>query len=248
VSQWRLIVDPPAAGAWNMAVDEVLLDWAAASGGCCLRLYRWEEATLSLGYFQQYADRAGHAPSLDCPVVRRASGGGAILHDADWTYSVALSASHPLAVHRLYLYRAIHTALVDLLAEYGLRASLCSPSDRGPTPAPFLCFQRRSEGDVLVAGHKVAGSAQRRREGAVLQHGSVLLARSPAAPELHGVKDLLGTELDESRFGAEWLQRLTSVLNIPREMGSLTDVEKQQAQAIVALKYGCSEWTRSRGR
>ena len=74
--QCRLMIDPPGAGAWNMAVDEMLLEWAAAQRGCCLRFYSWREATLSLGYFQEYRDRAGHGPSRKCPVVRRLTGGG----------------------------------------------------------------------------------------------------------------------------------------------------------------------------
>ncbi len=91
----RLLIDPPGAGAWNMAVDEMLLEWSAAQGGCCLRLYGWREATLSLGYFQEYADRAGHGPSRNCPVVRRLTGGGAIVHDAELTYSLVVPGGHP---------------------------------------------------------------------------------------------------------------------------------------------------------
>ena len=81
-----LLLDPPASGAWNMAVDEVLWRWSAAAGRCCWRFYRWEEPTLSLGYFQSYDDRARHAASQGCPVVRRPSGGGAIVHDKEKGY------------------------------------------------------------------------------------------------------------------------------------------------------------------
>src|SRR5262245_57717493 len=90
MSEIRLLSDPPAPGAWNMAVDEVLLTAAAASGQATLRFYTWNEPTLSLGYFQAAADRQQHAASLACTLVRRASGGGAILHDRELTYSVAL--------------------------------------------------------------------------------------------------------------------------------------------------------------
>src|SRR5262245_32066382 len=85
----RLIIDPPQKGAWNMAVDQALLESAAASGGVALRFYQWSEPTLSLGYFQPIAARSEHPPSLHSPVVRRASGGGAILHDRELTYSIA---------------------------------------------------------------------------------------------------------------------------------------------------------------
>src|SRR6188474_2624923 len=86
----RLIVDPPASGAWNMAVDEALLETAAISGLATLRFYTWQEPTLSLGYFQSAVDRDHHPDGRDCPLVRRASGGGAIIHDRELTYSIAL--------------------------------------------------------------------------------------------------------------------------------------------------------------
>src|SRR4051794_22517252 len=93
----RLIVDSPADGAWNMALDEALLIDAETSGVASLRFYSWREPTLSLGYFQRHTDRAGHAASAGCLLVRRASGGGAILHDRELTYSIALPQAHPLA-------------------------------------------------------------------------------------------------------------------------------------------------------
>ena len=83
----RVIVDPPADGAWNMAVDEALL-LSDERTGLTIRFYQWEEPTLSLGYFQSLAEREQHPPSVDCPMVRRASGGGAILHDRELTYSM----------------------------------------------------------------------------------------------------------------------------------------------------------------
>ncbi|HEV3137038.1 MAG TPA: hypothetical protein VGZ26_04025, partial [Pirellulales bacterium] len=72
----RLIEDPPAGGAWQMAVDEVLLESAVADGGCALRFYGWSEPTLSLGYFQDYRERMTHFPSRSCVAVRRQTGGG----------------------------------------------------------------------------------------------------------------------------------------------------------------------------
>ncbi len=91
-SSFLLLLDPPAPGAWNMAVDEALLEDAALERRCWLRFYRWQEPTLSLGYFQSYADRRQHPASSGCPAVRRTSGGGAILHDAEVTQG---SGFHP---------------------------------------------------------------------------------------------------------------------------------------------------------
>ena len=191
-----------------MAVDEALLE-AAAEGQGTLRFYRWSEPTLSLGYFQQYPDRWQHEPSRQCAVVRRASGGGAILHDIELTYSLAVPAAHPLAADRLGCYRAMHAALVEALADWGVQAVVLQQADKeSHHRQPFLCFQRRAPGDVLVDGVKIAGSAQRRCRGAVLQHGSVLLGRSAAAPELPGLANLSGKQVDHRQLLDAWLQRL----------------------------------------
>ena len=87
---FRWMWDEPASGAWNMALDEALLESAGDDPMATLRFYRWSEPTLSLGYFQRSAERAAHIASRDCPLVRRASGGGAILHDAELTYSLTI--------------------------------------------------------------------------------------------------------------------------------------------------------------
>ena len=127
---FRLLLDPPAPGAWNMAVDETLLEAAAAEGQCTLRFYQWAEPTLSLGYFQPYADRDRHAASRRCAVVRRASGGGAILHDFDVTYSLAVHDRHPLAIDRLRTYQVVHRALIEVLSQWGIEASMfAKPAD-----------------------------------------------------------------------------------------------------------------------
>ena len=94
----------------------------------CLRFYGWSEPTLSLGYFQTYADRKEHPPSLPCAAVRRLTGGGAILHDAELTYSIVLPGSHPLAARRDELYRAIHGCLIEALGHFGITARLCEAS------------------------------------------------------------------------------------------------------------------------
>ena len=267
---FRLLLDPPAPGAWNMAVDEALLEAAAADGQCTLRFYQWAEPTLSLGYFQTYADRDCHAASRQC--AGGASGKRRRGHPARFrvTYSLAVPDRHPLAIDRLRTYQVVHNALIEVLSQWGIEASLfvvdakkltggddvgrrpsrssspghrpggpdqsyppigltgqefseplarwadntgstapitpgrCpglgEPSSFGAVRQPFLCFQRRAPGDVLVAGEKVAGSAQRRCRGAVLQHGSVLLARSPAAPELLGLKELAAKTIPVEEF------------------------------------------------
>jgi lipoyl(octanoyl) transferase len=242
-----------------MAVDEALLEAAAAEAQCTLRFYQWAEPTLSLGYFQAYADRSQHEASRRSAVVRRASGGGAIMHDFDVTYSLAVPERHPLAADRLGTYRVVHDALVEVLADLGIEASLfdCGTPGHGcgsegaplqPTSRrqPFLCFQRRAPGDVLVKGEKVAGSAQRRCRGAVLQHGSVLLARSPAAPELDGLKELAAATILVEEFIQAWLEKLSPALGIAWQRGNLFEEHRRRASHLAAEKYQSAAWINAR--
>jgi len=243
-----------------MAVDEALLE-SATDGQCALRFYRWEEPTLSLGYFQEYADRQRHPASEHCPVVRRTSGGGAILHDIELTYSIAVPSSHPLAINRLKFYQTVHAALIATLAQWGIEATMFVSPDRTlaedtpsaplPRPAdrqPFLCFERRSPGDVLVGGVKVAGSAQRRCRGAVLQHGSVLLAQSAAAPELKGLKELTATTVTAEELIQGWLAKLAESLAITWRSGGLSDRDLRRGIAMATEKHTSACWIKSRGR
>lgn len=248
MTECRLLIDPPAPGAWNMAVDEVLLGWAAAEGRCGWRFYRWSEPTLSLGYFQDYRERLTHPASGRCAVVRRASGGGAILHDAELTYGFVIPLGHPLARQRRTLYEAIHSTLIAVLGEWGIAARLCEPQEPAAAGQPFLCFQRRAPGDVVVGDVKVAGSAQRRNAGAVLQHGSLLLGRSPAAPELPGLGELLAHAVDGGEFQQRWLSKIAACLGLVWRPEPLGRAERQQAEELVRTKYGAATWVRDRGR
>jgi lipoate-protein ligase A len=249
-----------------MAVDEMLLEWAAEHGGCAWRFYRWSEPTLSLGYFQDYGDweKWGQAPrgNLSAPcsdpaarsqspffqgyaLVRRLTGGGAILHDAELTYSLVVHAGHPLAARRESLYDAVHQSLIGTLAGFGVGAALCEPAGR-PAAEPFLCFERRAPGDVLAGRIKIAGSAQRRRRGAVLQHGSVLLRRSPAAPELPGLEDVSGVAIPVARLSEAWLAELVGRLGISWRPDPLTEAERCRAAALAEGRYAAVAWTKHR--
>ena len=131
----RLLLDPATGGAWQMAVDEVLLETAASGGGASLRFYEWAEPTLSLGYFQQFDERSTHRATRDCPLVRRQTGGGAILHDSELTYSLALPTDRGQIGVAARLYDVVHTALLDVLAGLGVEARLAGKS---PPPARSL--------------------------------------------------------------------------------------------------------------
>jgi len=249
----RLLHDPPARGSWNMAVDEALLESAAATGKPTIRFYEWSEPTLSLGYFQVAADRRQHPPSRDCPLVRRASGGGAILHDRELTYCVIMpQRPGDLAVARKLL-DACHETLIAALAELGVHAALYStvqscnnPADSAAAAEPFLCFQRRSCTDIVCGEAKIVGSAQRRRRGAVLQHGSILLARSRCAPELPGIEELTGRAIDSACLARCWIARLKARLHVSPGEGALSADEKVRATALEEGTFAAAEFTERR--
>jgi lipoyl(octanoyl) transferase len=283
----RLIVDPPLDGAWNMGFDEALLEQAADAGTATLRFYQWQEPTLSLGYFQAYDERDTHAESRQAAVVRRQSGGGALMHDRELTYSISLPADHPLARQSPQLYDVVHRSLINLLAAEGIVAALhresvggvsdadsASPHklaqssesnreqsslpQRSGSPAaeePFLCFARRTSADIVlptaVAAEppvKIVGSAQRRRRGAVLQHGSVLLDRSPAAPELAGIEQIAGRAIPPGWFVEHWAPALAHALELELQPFVPSDDEEvmKRAAQLRTEKYAASAWTRRR--
>lgn len=248
----RLIIDPPAEGSWNMAVDEALLESAAATGQITLRFYEWSPATLSLGYFQAADDRRLHPPSLECPLVRRSTGGGAILHDRELTYSLIVPINGRFNAEASAYYDALHETLVETLAQFDVQASLYRTTHREGSKVverpeePFLCFQRRAVGDVVAGGLKVAGSAQRRHRGTLLQHGSVLLRTSAHAPELPGISDLAGREIELEDLRFRWLRGIAARLELELESYSLTPDERRLAQQVQEAKFGSADWTRKR--
>jgi lipoate-protein ligase A len=244
----RLIFDAPADGAWNMALDEALLESAGGAGqGGCLRFYAWHVPTVSLGYFQHCADRHTHEASRCCPLVRRATGGGAIVHDRELTYSYTTSVGTHVGSELSALYEAFHTTLVDELARRGVAARLCrTPPKRPRKEEPFLCFQRRAERDVLVGDAKIAGSAQRRHRGTLLQHGSVLLCRSSAAPELEGIAELSSVEIDPMELAACWAERVASSLGLTLRPATASAHELAAAGRVRLAQFANPNWTNRR--
>lgn len=226
-----------------MAVDEALMVSAAEKNLVTLRLYRWEVPTLSLGYFQKSAARSDHHASHDCPLIRRASGGGAIIHDHELTYSLAVPTEQRLSRDHFDLYLKMHEVVIEALRPWGIEASLCrNPPRLKRDDEPFLCFQRRSEGDVLVGGDKICGSAQRRGDGALLQHGSLLLKRSDSAPELEGIEDL-GRNCVQTRLLVESLiQGVSTSFGISFRRQSLANDEIATANRLKEGRFATKKW------
>ena len=229
-----------------MAVDESLLESTSQSGDSALRFYQWSVPTLSLGYFQPLDDRRQHADSAQCPVVRRTTGGGAIVHDDELTYSLSLPRNASSARTTGQLYLCVHEALIAALEELGVGANIHDSFGSTPKHPPFLCFERRASTDVLVKRHKIAGSAQRRREAAVLQHGSILLGRSAAAPQLPGIHEISGLNLTADDLTSMLLAHLSRNLSMSFEQGELSGAELRRAGEIEHNRYLASDWTNRR--
>jgi lipoate-protein ligase A len=272
VAEIRFIVDPPTPGAQNMAVDEALLLDAVESGIATLRFYAWSEPTLSLGYFQRFEDRYSHPTSRQCTIVRRQTGGGAILHDRELTYSVTLPARHALARESESLYAAVHEAFIaelnPLVATANLPWHLVRHDHKSTLPAskePFLCFQRRARGDVLLVPSasadnphlattqnssstaKILGSAQRRFRGAILQHGSLLLEKSPQSPELPGWRDITDIDILSEHLIDGLTVRLANVFGALNLLPPTSSRELQsKAEQIANRKYRSGAWTKRR--
>lgn len=218
---WR---DAPARGPENMARDEALASEAERRGEVLLRLSTWDRPEVSLGAFQPLAAARGHEGFAGLPIFRRPSGGGAIVHGSDLTLAIAVPRSHPRAATPQALYDLVHDSLVGELRSRGVPAE----RSRGAPDLDerLLCFERRALGDVVVTRHtdggddKVFGSAQRRLRGAVLQHGSLLVASNdlvPAVARHPGLADLApqaGPWTLEAGIGVVdgWLDRIADRL------------------------------------
>jgi lipoate-protein ligase A len=241
-----LIIDDPAPGPWNMAVDQAILDSVQAGGPAVLRFYRWDRATLSFGYFQGCGERLGHAASSQIPVVRRSSGGGAIVHDCELTYS--LSVPVRASVHRqtTRIYRLVHDAIIAAADDFGIRLERFADTGRSPTrnsEQPFLCFQRRTDDDLILAGYKVVGSAQRRASRAVLQHGSILIEASPHAPELPGMNQFMAKPIDSTSLVHRIANQIAERIALQWRPATLPQSVIEAAGGIRDQRFGAESWT-----
>lgn len=173
--RWRLLFVPQRCGAENMARDVALKARAAKTSETVFSIYSWERPTLSFGrnqtaaglYDRERIRRAG----ID--VVRRPTGGRAILHDREVTYSVTAPLDDAASLRETYT--RINHILLDGLARLGVGAEVAGRSQRADAPGVRPCFETPSEGELAAAGRKLVGSAQWRDSGALLQHGSILV-------------------------------------------------------------------------
>ncbi len=255
-TEGRLLSLRTGGPAENMAIDQALLESIAGMSQPILRFYTWSEPTLSLGYFQKIGDRQGHEESRHLAGVRRATGGGAIVHHHELTYSLVMPDAETLTGPRVDLYRQMHHAVVRTLSEFGIRAVPFRATGRASMEARrskrgenadrsknrFLCYQRRTDEDLIVCGYKVLGSAQRKTQAGVLQRGSLMLRTSPWAPQLPGIFELTSIPIPLGRFAGRLAVILGEELSIDWIAGEISAAEHRRASAIAAQKFATSQW------
>ncbi len=264
---WRLIVDPARDGAANMAIDEAIL-MAVGRGDVppTLRLYRWEPACLSLGYSQ-------HANDVDMEriaargwhVVRRQTGGRAILHTDELTYSVTLPIVHPLVTGTIVdSYRRLSGALMAAVQQIGLDTRADKRTEGAKAAGP-VCFEVPSDYEITAGGKKLVGSAQVRKQDAALQHGTLPLygnvtricdalvfpdetARDTAKDRVVRRATTLSAALDRD---VTWDQAAQAVrdafaerFSLALEETRLTLDEARCAEELRLARYTADEWNR----
>lgn len=268
-SSWRIIRTPPASGPWNMSVDESLLESCLRrSSPPVLHLYSWQPACLSLGFSQPFSDVNRDAiQEKGWGIVRRPTGGRAILHVDELTYSICGLLSEPaFSGTLLESYSRLSRALQHALNLLGVQTSASEqyPLPEGVQPKGPVCFEVPSNYEITAHGRKLIGSAQARRKDALLQHGALPLtgdltritqalvyaddsARQIAAQRLLHRAATLETitqkvfTWDETAEAFE--QAFSQVFAVILEPSSLTSEEEELAQHLLQTKYNHPSWT-----
>ncbi|MDE0181251.1 MAG: biotin/lipoate A/B protein ligase family protein [Caldilineaceae bacterium] len=272
---WRLIIEEsPRSGAANMALDEAIAE-AAADGAVppSLRFYRWHLPTVSLGRHQKAADvDEAQLATRGYDLVRRTTGGRAILHTDELTYSVAGPVADPLMAGGVMdAYLRFSNALLSGLEVLGLVANKAGARTRTPRDLSAVCFEAPSAYEITAGGLKLMGSAQSRRKGYVLQHGSLplwgditrlvdVLAVSPAEKErLRHQLPRLATTLAEAlevphdseslafqRVAAAMAEGFASALEIDLQPGTISARELRRSAELIRTRFADPAWTRQR--
>lgn len=268
MNSWRLLFTHSARGGWNMAADEAILEHIhRGESKPTLRLYAWDPPCLSLGYAQSFADvDVARLRERGWEVVRRATGGRAILHTDELTYSVTGSAEDPvLAGGVLESYNRIARALLFAIRELGLPVEMKEhaqePAAQNLNP---VCFEVPSTYEITVNGKKLIGSAQARKKEGVLQHGSLPLTgdltricdalvfadqsmRGAAGERLLTravtVESVLGREVAWETAAQAFVRGFETQLGIQFERGKMSQSELKRTEELVRGKYGHPGWT-----
>lgn len=272
---WRLLELAPGDGPWNMAVDEAILV-AMANGPTSptLRLYSWSRPYLSVGCSQRLSDLDLEACRREgLPLLRRASGGTAVLHEATVAYSLVLPSGHPLAATDVVeSYRRLATPMLAALRRLGVDARLVPPGEadcggRREGLGSSACFGSLAPYELIYLGRKLVGNSQLRRRGVILHHAMLYLEFDPvrlasllrvaSREERVELARFLGEHVGSLAWALGARVRMEAVaealkagfaetLGIRLEPGALAPDEEAQARRLVLEKYGNPKWTQFR--
>lgn len=268
-ANWRLVITPTARGAWNMAVDEAILE--ATLGGNVpptLRLYAWRPPCLSLGYAQPVADiDKEKLAALGWDLVRRPTGGRAILHTDELTYAVIGPQREPrLQGSILESYQRLSRALMAALSLLGLpvQAHPLPADNQGGNSKGPVCFEVPSNYEITIHGKKLVGSAQARKREGVLQHGTlplwgdltriiqVLCFRDESEREQAGarlnsrattIEAVLGYRVSWDEAAQAFVSAFQQELALKLTPANLSAAELARADELIREKYGERKWT-----
>lgn len=237
-AEWRVIVErEPRTGAWNMAMDEAIAEAVSAGESPpTLRFYRWDPPCLSLGKRQPLGGVALERCARDgVDVVRRATGGWAILHTEELTYSIATTPADPRAEGAILdAYRKLSKGLIAGLHLLEVPAIMNPVDPLGVHNLSAACFEVPSAYEIVIGGRKLIGSAQTRSGGRVLQHGSL-----PLAGNIARVVDYLWfqTEDDRAALRAHLSERATTLRDVLGRQATFEEVAAAMSRGFAAALY-----------
>lgn len=269
--KWRMINSGIQRAAINMAVDEAILQ-AHAHGEVppTIRFYGWQPAAVSLGYFQKAAAEVNldRCQKQGIDVVRRLTGGRAVLHAAELTYSVVVRDDHPLIPATITAsYRYFSGGILAGLKQLGVDACMSIPTgaygQAKRSHASAACFDAPSQYEITVQGRKMVGSAQVRKDGVVLQHGSILLNFDPElmasllklpepgkeallagmlAKRAISLSEVLSRQVTWQEICQAMMDSFSSALGVEAESGLLSQQEQDTACQLAQNKYSQDSW------
>jgi lipoate-protein ligase A len=247
---WRLFLDGAASGARNMAIDEALLLCATPGSTPILRFYSWNPPCVSLGRFQNIESLNSSLVTRQSPLVRRPTGGRAIWHQHEITYAAVLREEilPPDARSVVGSYEWLSRGFIAGLQELGVPAQL-APSE-AKAARTENCFASAARSDFVVDGRKLIGAAQCRKNGALLQHGSLLLDidedawRDAVGGSLQGMISLshLGVRASRDEIIAALCAGVAQTLGATFTTGALSAAQAQMALTLENEKYTLADW------
>ncbi|PKR77196.1 octanoyltransferase [Halalkalibacillus sediminis] len=265
--KWLFLNSGSQSAAYNMAMDECLLKWH--SEGIIppvLRFYTWEPAAMSLGYFQKIDGKINvkAIEEYGFDLVRRLTGGRAVLHDHELTYSIVVSEKHPdMPKTVTEAYKVISQGLLDGYRKLGIEADLAVPEGKLNRTGSAVCFDEPSWYELVIEGKKAAGSAQTRQKGVILQHGSVPIgmdtdklfdmfvypteqakakAKQIFSEKATTMEDFLNRKLSLEEVEQAFYEGFQEGLEVEFKPLELSPEQEQEVKELADSKYLMKEW------